>query len=197
MPNREKLVVTLLSLLDAPVEVFGKEFFTSAFNPVLLLYEIGELYNITDVEEDYVYSLNFPSYIVFDDKCESIVWLCRIMGIPGSECRRILDKCLQASKITSFSIDGGNPLRTTASAEEGSVDLATAPSRAGERPASLLPPTPLEPTEDTFVDGGRRQRMEQIKRRNRSSTMTTAGRMKQSSYIDNYFSLMQFSGDIS
>ena len=47
------------------------------------------------------------------------------------------------------------------------------------------------------IDTGRRTRVENLQLRNRAAKATSSGRIKQSSYFNSYFSVNQFSGDLS
>jgi len=201
LDDPREVEATLRESLDPPASIFSDEFYTSAFYPLSLLYDIGGFYKILGVDIDFHNELNLSQLEQDDKKIQAVYWLCHMMEMSPSESRSIIDEFKNSRKLNGML---SNNLATA-------PILATTPSTSTEPaviPSLFQPglPAPSELAVDEkdasfqHIDGGRQERLENLHHRNRrenSAISTEYSQMKKSNSITSHFYKKQFSGALT
>ena len=168
--------------MDHPNIVHGNEYFSSEFYPVRVLYEIATFYNIHKVSDVYLRSLDLSIRQSSNKKVTTTIWLCHLLEMSPLECKDAVLK-LNESRASASPIDSYGVSDDAHSTDSNGIAAVSS--------------SEIVRLENPNIGTGRSNRIEILHRRNRAATTTSTDRMKQSSYVNSYFSGKQFSGDLS
>ena len=162
--------------------MISEEFFNSPHYPLSVLYDVATFYDKHFVPEHFLQELDHPTRALSDKRTTAIVWFCYTLGIHSSDAKVVLQN-LSSSRLRDALAENRGSQKESNSREP--VD--TNPTPSGAKLQSSV----------QNIDFGRVGRLENLHRRNRASKTSSSDRMKQTSYVNSYFTNKQFSGDLS
>ena len=175
--DNQEVLDTIQDLLETPSIVFNNEFFESPFFPVRLLYEVALFYDVHGIPDEFILLLNLTPNLLSDKKVQTVTWLCSIMCMSVNDTRDVV------SRVTSMR----------------SLNASRTAQQNGDRSQKYLA-TKLEDMDEAAtsnVDTSRNRRLENLKHRIRSSSISAFDRMKQTNYITSCLANKQFSGGLT